>query len=59
MVLGRKDGENTVIKEILKNLAELKNKVKILESENATQKEEISKLKNNLNNSNISSNSKI
>ena len=59
MVLGRKDGENTVIKEILKNLAELENKVKILESENATQKEEISKLKNNLNNSNISSNSKI
>ena len=44
MVLGRKDGENTVIKEILKRLAELGNKVKILESENATQKEEISKI---------------
>ena len=58
MVLGRKDGENTVIKEILRRLAELENKVKIIESENAAQKEEISKLKNNLNNSNISINNK-
>ena len=46
MVLGRKDGENAVIKEILRRLAELENKVKIIESENAAQKEEISKLKN-------------
>ena len=58
MVLGRNDVENTVIKEILRRLAELENKVKIIESENAAQKEEISKLKNNLNNSNISINNK-
>jgi hypothetical protein len=41
MVLGWKDGENKVIKEILNRIATLESKVKLLESENAAQKEEI------------------
>ena len=46
MVLGWKDGENKVIKEILNRIATLESKVKLLESENAAQKEEILKLRN-------------
>jgi hypothetical protein len=57
MVLGWSNGENIVIKGILDRIAKLESKVKLLESENETQKEEISRLRNNLNNSNISNNS--
>ena len=46
MVLGWSNGENIVIKEILGKIATLENKVKLLEKENAAQKEEISKLRN-------------
>jgi phage shock protein A len=46
MVLGWSNGENIVIKEILGKIATLENKVKLLEKENAAQKEEISALRN-------------
>jgi hypothetical protein len=59
MVLGWSNGENIVIKGILDRIAKLESKVKLLESENETQKEEISRLRNNLNNSNISNNSNV
>ncbi len=44
---------------ILDRIAKLESKVKLLESENETQKEEISRLRNNLNNSNSSNNSNV
>jgi hypothetical protein len=59
MVLGWSNGENIVIKGILDRIAKLESKVKLLESENETQKEEISRLRNNLNNSNSSNNSNV
>jgi hypothetical protein len=37
MVLGWTNGENTVISGILDRMATLENKIKLLESENATQ----------------------
>ena len=46
MVLGWLNGENTVIKEILDKIVKLENKVKLLESENAAQKEEILAMRN-------------
>jgi hypothetical protein len=51
MVLGWTNGENTVISGILDRMATLENKIKLLESENATQKAEIAILKNNMNTS--------
>ena len=48
MVLGWSNGENIVITGILDRIAKLESKVKLLESENETQKEEISRLRNNL-----------
>jgi hypothetical protein len=42
MVLGWTNGENTVIKGILDRIAKLESKVKLIESYNETQKEEIS-----------------
>jgi hypothetical protein len=59
MVLGWSNGENIVIKGILDRIAKLESKVKLLESENETQKEEISRLRNNLNYSNISNKSNV
>jgi hypothetical protein len=52
MVLGWKNGENAVISGILDRMTTLENKIKLLESENATQKAEIAILKNNMNTSN-------
>ena len=46
MVLGWLNGENTVIKGILDKIAALELKVKLLESENTAQKEEILALRN-------------
>ena len=45
MVLGWLNGENTVIKGILDKIATLENIVKLLESENEAQKQEILKLR--------------
>ena len=46
MVLGWKDGDNTVIRGILAKITSLESKVKLLESENKTLKSEISTLRN-------------
>jgi hypothetical protein len=51
MVLGWTNGENAVISGILDRMTTLENKIKLLESENATQKAEIAILKNNMNTS--------
>ena len=47
MVLGWTNGDNSVIKGLLDRIAKLESRVTLLETINAAQKEEISKLNNN------------
>jgi predicted RNase H-like nuclease (RuvC/YqgF family) len=57
MVLGWKDGNNSVIDGLLEKVKRLEERVILLENQNSAQKQEISKLTNNLNNSNNSNTS--
>ena len=57
MVLGWKDGNNSVIDGLLEKVRRLEERVNLLEIQNSAQKQEISKLTNNLNNSNNSNTS--
>jgi hypothetical protein len=54
MVLGWKDGKNSVIDGLLEKVRILEERVILLESQNSAQKQEISELTNNSNNSNTS-----
>ena len=54
MVLGWKDGNNSVIDGLLEKVRRLEERVNLLEIQNSAQKQEISKLTNNSNNSNTS-----
>jgi antitoxin component of RelBE/YafQ-DinJ toxin-antitoxin module len=54
MVLGWKDGNNSVIDWLLEKVRRLEERVILLENQNSAQKQEISKLTSNLNNSNNS-----
>ncbi len=50
MVLGWKDGNNSVIDGLLEKVRRFEERVNLLEIQNSAQKQEISKLTNNLNN---------
>ena len=57
MVLGWKDGNNSVIDGLLEKVRRLEERLTLLESQNSAQNQEISKLTHNLNNSNNSNTS--